>query len=445
MSIGLITWIAFIGAFLLIVLLHEGGHFIAARLSGIEVEEFGIGLPPRLWRFWRSRGWLQIGKHRLEIPPNTDLPFDPQATVGQRVNAIARRKGEQWILVRIVQLSEDEPIPENPEPQPLEDGLWKIIGTLQEAHPGTEYTLNALPLGGFVRPRGENNPSIPGGLAAASPWRRLFVLSAGAFMNLVLGVLVYALIVSRSGIPQPIVYIEEVMPASPAAQSGLLAGDRLVSINGQPIQNMAQARSVIYANLDRPVEIVIERNGQTLRLSAVPSSQRGEQGALGILMRQPFARPSSWITALSYGARATGAYIRQMLTLPALWLRGQISAEEGRLIGLRGIFDFFSQAVEIDVTQQTTPTPPSPTEETLPPPSRTLALIASLTITIGLFNLFPIPALDGGRILFVLAEIISRRRVPPELENKIHLVGLALLLLLMFYVNLMDFINPVRP
>ncbi len=445
MSIGLITWIAFIGAFLLIILLHEGGHFVAARLSGVEIEEFGIGLPPRVWRFWRSRGWLLIGKQRLEIPPNTDLPFDPQTTVGEMVSAMTHRKGERWVLVRIARLSEDEQILESTEPQAVENGLWKISGVLREAHPGTEYTLNMLPLGGFVRPRGENNPSIPGGLAAASPWKRLFVLSAGAFMNLILGVLVYALIVSRSGIPQPIVYIEEVMSASPAAQSGLLAGDRLVSINGQPIQNMAQARSVIYANLDRPVEIVVERNGQTLRLSVVPSSQRGEQGALGILMRQPFARSSSWLTALSYGAQATGAYIRQLLTLPALWLRGQISAEEGRLIGLRGVFDFFSQAVEIDVAQQTVPTPPSSTEEPLPPPSRTLALIASLTITIGLFNLFPIPALDGGRILFVLAEIISRRRVPPELENKIHLVGLALLLLLMFYVNLMDFINPIRP
>ncbi|MFN3742696.1 MAG: M50 family metallopeptidase [Anaerolineales bacterium] len=443
MSLDLITWIAFVGAFLLIVLLHEGGHFVAARLLGIEIEEFGIGLPPRLWRFWRSRGWLRVGAHRLEVLPNTDFPFDLQSAIGKTVIAGARQAGEQWLLTRIAQSTTAEALPESVQPLDAEGDQWQIIAPLHEVHPGTEYTLNALPLGGFVRPRGENNPNIPAGLAAAPPWKRLIVLSAGAFMNLVLGVFVYSLIFMRSGIPQPVVYIEEVAANSPAAQSGIRPGDRLVSINGQSIESTGEARSLVYANLDRPIEIVLERGGTTVRLNAVPSSARGDQGALGILMYQPYVRPSSWLVALGYGAVATEAYVRQILTLPALWLRGQISAEEGRLIGLRGIFDFFSQAVETDVTQQAF----SPTEQsqTLPPPSRTMALIAGLTITIGLFNLFPIPALDGGRILFVLAELALRRRVPPELENKIHLVGLTFLLLLMIYVNLMDFIRPIRP
>lgn len=443
MSLDLITWIAFIGAFLLIILLHEGGHFVAARLLGIEIEEFGIGLPPRLWRFWRSRGWLRVGAHRLEVLPNADFPFDLQSMIGKTVIAIARRAGEQWVLTRIAHPATEEALPESVHPLDGEGDQWQIIAPLHEAHPGTEYTLNALPLGGFVRPRGENNPNIPGGLAAAPPWKRLIVLSAGAFMNLVLGVLVYSLIFMRSGIPQPVVYIEEVAANSPAARSGIQPGDRLVSINGQTIESTGEARSLVYANLDRPIEIVLERDGTTVRLSAVPSSARGDQGALGILMYQPYSRPSSWLVALGYGVAATEAYVRQILTLPALWLRGQISTEEGRLIGLRGIFDFFSQAVETDVTQQAF----SPTEQSqkLPPPSRTMALIAGLTITIGLFNLFPFPALDGGRLLFVLAELGLRRRVPPELENKIHLVGLAFLLLLMIYVNLMDFIRPIQP
>ena len=105
MNETLLTWIVFILTFGGVVLIHEFGHFIAARLSGIEVEEFGIGLPT---------------------------------------------------------------------PGALTLFTWK----------GTRFTLNWLPLGGFVRPKGENDPNIPGGLAAASPWKRLFVLFAGPFMNL---------------------------------------------------------------------------------------------------------------------------------------------------------------------------------------------------------------------------------------------------------------------
>lgn len=447
MSIPLLTWLAFIGAFALIVLLHEGGHFFVARLVGIEIEEFGFGLPPRLLRLWRSRGWLRVGGKRLEIPPNFNLPFDPQAAIGHMVIALASPQGERWVLKQIT-LPEDQDeaaFHERGERQ-SENGDWKIVEVLHEIHLGTEYTLNWLPLGGFVRPKGENNPNIPGGLAAATPGKRLAVLFAGPLMNLLLGVLVYSLIFMQSGIPRPEVYIKEVAPDSPALAAGLQVGDRLAFINGQKIETTTQARRIIYAQLDQPVQIIVERQGQQLTLTAVPSSARPpEQGALGILMTQPYARPASWFHALPYATRATYAYIRQFLTLPALWLRGQLSAEEGRLIGLRGIFDFFSQAVERDVTQsQSAPTTPGSTAP-LPPPSYTLALIASLTITIGLFNIFPIPALDGGRILFVLAEVAFRRRIPPELETKIHAIGFALLLLLMIYVNLMDFINPIQP
>ncbi len=439
MSITFFTWFAFVAAFLLIVLLHEAGHFIVARLLGIEVEEFGIGLPPRVLRFWRSRGWLRVGRYRLEIPPNTDLLFDVRQALGQLVITRIRREGEGWHLLAILQPDEKD-VTEIAEPRPRGDE-WELIAPLNEVHLGTEYTLNALPLGGFVRLSGENDPSIPRGFATASPWKRLAVLVAGATMNLILGVLVYTLVFAQSGIPAPEVYIEEVMPNSPAAQSGLQVGDRIMRINGQEVETTADARNLIYANLDRPVEIVVERGGALLHLSAIPSSQRAEQGALGILMRQPTRRISA-PTALVFGTIATGYSIYRLATLPSAWLRGQLDAEEARLIGLRGIFDVFSQAVEKDVTEGAF-SPASPSES-LPPPSRTLLLIASLTITIGIFNLLPVPALDGGRMLFAFSEILMQRRIPPELEGKIHWAGFVLLLMLMIYINLMDFINPIQ-
>jgi regulator of sigma E protease len=87
--------------------------------------------------------------------------------------------------------------------------------------------------------------------------------------------------------------------------------------------------------------------------------------------------------------------------------------------------------------------PPSSTDP-VDQPVRTLELIASLSISLGLLNLFPFPALDGGRILFLLPELLFRRRVSPQLENVVHAMGMAFLLLLMIYINVMDFINPIN-
>src|SRR5512138_3190669 len=149
------------------VIVHELGHFIAARLVKVEVEEFGIGLPT----------------------PGAITLF-----------------------------------------------TWQ----------GTRFTLNWLPLGGFVRPKGENDPNIPGGLAAASPWKRLIVLFAGPLMNLLAAVLIYTLIFSRVGVPDTTkVLIASVTPGSPAAAAGFQDGDIFVSGNGKSINSYDTLRAII--------------------------------------------------------------------------------------------------------------------------------------------------------------------------------------------------------
>ena len=133
---------------------------------------------------------------------------------------------------------------------------------------GTEITLNWLPLGGFVRPKGENDPNVPGGLAAASPWTRLAVLFAGPTMNLLLGVVVFSLLFFQMGVPDYTkVQIGDVMPASPAAQAGLKLNDVIVSANGVTINDSTKLHDIIYANLDKPVQFTVRRGKQT---SALP-------------------------------------------------------------------------------------------------------------------------------------------------------------------------------
>jgi regulator of sigma E protease len=354
---GLIFFLAFAG----MILVHEMGHFLAARLFGVEVEEFGFGLPPKMLTLFH----------------------------------------------------------------------WKE----------TEFTLNWLPLGGFVRPKGENDPNIPGGLAAASPWKRLGVLFAGPTMNLLTGFLVFIFLVRMDGYHDiSRVMLAEIAPNSPAESSGMLVGDVVLQAAGQPVTDFDTLSGIIRAHIEQPMEFVLQRGEETLTVTATPRSNPPEdQGAIGIRMSEVVVPVNTWGGMFRYAATSVYDQGRALLLLPAKLLRGTLAPEEGRFIGLKGIYDIFNLTVSADVVSREQ-TPASPTQA---PTYSTLYLIATLTISIGLFNLLPFPALDGGRILFVIPELITRRRVPHQFENAVHATGMILLLLLMLYINVMDFINPI--
>ncbi|MGE5221357.1 MAG: site-2 protease family protein, partial [Omnitrophica WOR_2 bacterium] len=120
-----------------------------------------------------------------------------------------------------------------------------------------------------------------------------------------------------------------------------------------------------------------------------------------------------------------------LLSLPIQMIRGTVPSSEGRLIGFKGMFDIYQEVR----TGQASPG--------LPAYISVLLFFTQITVSLGILNLFPFPALDGGRIMFTLPEIIIRRRIPAQYENLINLVGFGLLLLLMIYINLQDFITPV--
>lgn len=360
-------FVAFLVFFLVLagsIFIHELGHFIAARMAKIEVEEFGFGLPPKALTLFK----------------------------------------------------------------------WQ----------GTEFTLNWIPLGGFVRPKGENDPNIPDGLSAANPWKRLGVLFAGPVMNLLTAVVVFSLIVGMSGIAVPgSVVIGDVQEQSPAFEAGFVSGDVIRSINGQSVSEVSEVRGLIYDNLDTPVSIVVERNGVEQTLSVVPLSSRAEQGAMGVVLQTP-TRPASLGESFIGGATITGAYVVGLLSLPVMLVQGLIHPEEARMVGLVGMYGMFSEAVERDTETRQLAEAASASGQVAPMPSNyTLALLGMISVSLGVFNLLPIPALDGGRILFTLPEILFRRRIPYRLENVINGVAFLLLIGLMLLINLRDVIDPV--
>jgi regulator of sigma E protease len=333
--------IVFIFGIAALIFVHELGHFIAARLLNVEVEEFGFGFPPRITKLFE--------------------------------------------------------------------------------HKGTVFTLNWIPLGGFVRPKGENDPNIPGGLAAASPWIRLGVLFAGPVMNLLMGVILgIILFYSLGDRVVEKVLVQSTSPGSPAAEAGLQPGDLFLSANGQAIDSMEKLQSITGENIGKPVTFVLRRGDQTLTVNIAPRTNPPEgQGPMGVILDNP-TRPVSLLTATSRGAYAAYENVQAILLLPVRMVRGQITPQEGRLVGYKGMFDIYQRLQ-------------SP-----------LWFFMMISISLGIMNLLPIPALDGGRIVMTLPEILFRRRVPMKYENAIHLVGFALLLLLLIYINLQDFINPIK-
>ena len=474
MNETLLTWLVFILAFGGMVLIHEFGHYIVARWAKVEVEEFGIGLPtPGALTLWSNKGYLLLDDGgRIEIPSNFKLPVNWNELIDHQVKMTVDRVDDRMVMRSIEVLGLDEPNrrsdsrpgsydvyvdrngnvtePVSASPTPARrvvkagkgTGAVELMDVVTEVHPGTRFTLNWLPLGGFVRPKGENDPNVPGGLAAASPWKRLAVLVAGPLMNLLTAALIYSLIFSRVGVPDTSrVLVASVVENGPAAQAGFESGDIFVSGNGQPIRGYDDLRLIVDASEDKPVLFVVDRAGKTVELTAVPQMNEQEQRIMiGVGLGEPLKKAASPLETLRLGAQFTYLNIRALVALPAQMIRGTLDAEQSRLVGLKGIYDVMQQTVRNDVqASTTTPTSTDPFGS-----SRTLLLIASLSISLGLFNLFPFPALDGGRILFILPELIFRRRVSPQVENMVHAAGMAFLLLLMIYINVMDFVNPIN-
>jgi regulator of sigma E protease len=344
-----------------IILVHELGHFIVARLLGIEVEEFGIGFPPRFVKLFK----------------------------------------------------------------------WK----------GTDFTLNWILLGGFNKIKGENDPNIPGGMAAAKPWKRILVLLAGVTMNILTAVLVYTILFSQVGIPDKNgAMIALVEPGSPAETAGLKVNDIVLTAGGTSVQDFNELIAITRNYLGKPMSLSVLRNGQTLNITITPRLvYPSDQGPMGVAVSQLLHPPKNWLETIPVSFSAAGSDIQNLLALPGRIIAGTISPQEAQIGGPRTIWNLFQQSVARDVSSRQ----PNPNGQSQIPTNYTLLVIISLTITVGVANLLPIPALDGWHIFTTLVEIILRRPIPAKWQAAINGVGFLVLLILLGFFYIKDFINPV--
>jgi regulator of sigma E protease len=190
---------------------------------------------------------------------------------------------------------------------------------------GTDFTLNLIPFGAFVRFKGENDPDVPGGLAFANKWQRLGTLVAGAAMNLLTGILLFTFVISSTGMPQTkIISIASVDPGSPAAQAGVLPGDIIKSVNAIEITAMVKVSEIIQKNLDIPVSLELLRNNAVLKTEVTPRSNPPEgQGPLGIVMQNP-VKKVGFFMAIPSGIQLAFEQGKQLLSMPLMLFRGQL-------------------------------------------------------------------------------------------------------------------------
>ncbi len=288
---------------------------------------------------------------------------------------------------------------------------------------GTLYSLNALPLGGFVKMYGENGESdARDSFGAKPPWQRLIILVAGPFMNLLLALLLFFATFAIA-FPDGSTVITSVQPHSPALSAGLRPGDRIIAVDNQPVSYRSQLQEAIDGHLGDPVTLRVLRGKHTVTIRVVPRQNPGRgQGPVGILLTDQVMRRYGPVTAAQKSVQA----MREFATATFQMLVSIPRQGTSQVSGPVGIADTTTRTVSATPKNGIAPL---------------LLLIAVLSGSLGLLNLLPIPALDGGRVLFVLISWVRRRNIDPEVEGLVHLVGMSVLLLLIILISYQDVVR----
>ena len=370
----LLTIITFFIVLSVLVLAHEFGHFMMARKFGVKAEEFGLGFPPRAFGVYKNN-----------------------------------------------------------------QGQWKFIRGAKEISdcPGTIYSINWLPLGGFVKIKGENGEgqNEADSFAGKKIWQRVFMLSAGVVMNIVLA----AVLISAGfmiGLPQALdgelsarahvsdkkIQIVQVMENTPAESAGLLIGDTILSIDNNNFSKYQELQDYVASNVGNKLIYKIKRGQDITETSIIPALMPEiNRGGIGIAITETGIVSYPWYLAIFEGIKTT--FILTWAIIVAFYelIKGLIFGQgvTADLSGPVGIATLTGQVARMGLVYL-------------------LQFTALLSINLAVINFLPFPALDGGRILFLIIEKIKRSPVKAEVEGAIHNIGFALLMLLILIVTFRD-------
>lgn len=370
----MLTAIVFIITLGLLIFVHELGHFVIARRNGIKAEEFGFGFPPRIFGFVKQ--------------------------------------GKKWKLIKGNQLIESK---------------------------NTVYSLNWIMLGGFVKIKGEDGmeKKAKDSFAGKSAWVRIKVLAAGVVMNFALAWLAFS-IAFMVGIPQAVdsditmkdtsIQISQVIPESPAEKMGIKPADQIIKCEmnipacKENFKNIEQVQKIINDGKGSEIALKVKRGNEFLTLRGTPRvDYPADQGPLGISLAQTAVVSYPWYEAVYQGFKMTLNVMKLIVVtfydiIHNLIVGEKVAVDVSGPIGIAVVAKQFTDLGFAYIMQ----------------------FIALLSINLGIINAFPFPALDGGRILFILIEKIKGSPVSQKVEQIIHNFGFIFLILLMVFVTFRD-------
>lgn len=295
----------------------------------------------------------------------------------------------------------------------------------------TFYAIRLIPLGGFVRLYGmDPEPDERGQAIIGSPndpysymnkpvWKRMAVIAAGPIMNFILAVVLFVAVFAYLGIPAEGKAIGSLAEGKPAVTAGLQAGDRIIAVDNTPTPDWDTLTQAIHSKPNQELVLTVERQGQTrtVTLTTEKDAQTG-YGMIGIGPEIVYERVPI-LQTLRFGFSRTIEFTKFIVVTLAQMITRQIPADVGGPVAIAKAIGEGAQAGF----------------------SNLLGLTGVLSIQLGLLNLFPIPALDGSRLVFLAIEGLRRKPLNPEKENLIHLVGFVLLLALMIAITYRDILN----
>lgn len=411
------TVIAFILMFGLLVFIHELGHLILAKKTGMLVREFAIGMGPKVFSFTKNEtlytirllpigGYVRVAGEDpeiIEIRPghHIGLEFNDQNTVKNIiVNNKSKHPNARVIEVESVDL----------------DHKLMIEGyDLDETD--TKLYFEVDPKAFFIMDETETQIApYDRQFASKSVGKRALQLFAGPFMNFLLAIVIFFILGIIQGVPSDKALIGDIVPESPAYEAGILEGDEVIQIDEKSISSWEDFTVVVSENPNKALKMQLKRSDEIESVQITPNEidrQGNKVGQVGVQL----AFEKSWLKTVQYGFVETFETSKMILTNLAMLVTGQLSID--MLAGPVGIYDMTDQVVKTGFNSF-------------------LMWTAMLSINLGVINLVPLPALDGGRLLFVGIEAIRGKPMDPQKEGFVHFIGFALVMLLMIVVTWND-------
>ncbi|MBM7619021.1 regulator of sigma E protease [Bacillus tianshenii] len=412
------TVIAFIIIFGVLVFVHELGHLVFAKRAGILCREFAIGFGPKVFSFKKQEtvytirllpigGFVRMAGEDpevIEVKPgyHVGLMFDAKG----EVNKVVINNKDKYPDAKIIEV----------EYADLERELIIRGYELNEEETLKDYKVSKESY--FVMDGQEiQNAPFDRQFGSKTLMQRTLAIFAGPMMNFILAFFIFAFLGMVQGYYINEAVIGELAPDGAAQASGLQQGDKVLAINDESVSTWEEVVKIIQVNANEELLFLIERDGQSMNIPVTPKSDKAEngeeRGVIGVFM----PTEKSFLGAIPNAATETYTWTKEIITGLGKLITGQFSID--MLSGPVGIYKSTEVVAESGIFLL-------------------MRWTAVLSINLGIINLLPIPALDGGRLMFFAAEAVRGKPIDRHKEGLVHFIGFALLMLLMLVVTWND-------